>query len=77
MKTRTVSAVRPRFQFWLFLLFCVLGMRGTAFAQTDLTIYDEGLASGWQNWSWASVDLASTANAHTGSISIAVTPTAW
>ena len=24
--------------------------------QTDFTIYDEALASGWQNWSWATVD---------------------
>jgi len=73
MKTGNVSAARPRFQFWLFLMLCLLGMRGTAFAQTDLTIYDEALAPGWQSWSWANVDLASTAFANTGSVSIAVT----
>ena len=72
MKTGNVSA-QPRFQFWLFLMLCLLGMRGTAFAQTDLTIYDEALAPGWQSWSWANVDLASTAFANTGSVSIAVT----
>jgi alpha-N-arabinofuranosidase len=73
MTTRIVSAARSRFGFSLFLLLCLLGMRGTAFAQSDLTIYDEALAPGWQNWSWASVDLASTAYANTGSVSIAVT----
>ena len=52
-------------------------LASTAFAQTDLTIYDEGLAPGWQNWSWATVDTASTANANTGAVSIAVTAPAW
>jgi alpha-L-arabinofuranosidase len=77
MNTGNVSITRNRFQFWLFLLLCLLGLRGTAFAQTDVTIYDEGLAPGWQNWSWATVDLASTANANTGAVSIAVTAPAW
>ena len=77
MKSRKVSAARPRLAFWLILLPFLLALRGTAFAATDQTIYDEALAPGWQNWSWASVDFASTANANTGSVSIAVTPTAW
>ncbi|MES1263300.1 MAG: hypothetical protein ABUL69_03015, partial [Peristeroidobacter soli] len=77
MKSRKVSAARPRLAFWLMLLPFLLALRGTAFAATDQTIYDEALAPGWQNWSWASVDLASTANANTGAVSIAVTPTGW
>jgi hypothetical protein len=77
MKTGKVSAARPRLLYWLLLLPFLLGLRGTAFAQTDLTIYDEALAPGWQNWSWATVDFASTANANTGAVSIAVTPAAW
>jgi hypothetical protein len=52
-------------------------LRGTAFTQTDLTIYDEALAPGWQNRSWATVDFASAANANTRAVSIAVTPAAW
>jgi alpha-L-arabinofuranosidase len=77
MKTGNVSAARSRLGFWLFLLPLLLGWQGAVSAQTDLTIYDEGLAPGWQNWSWAAVDFASTANAYTGNVSIAVTPSAW
>ena len=77
MKSGKISASRSRLVYWLFLLPLLLGLRGTAFAATDLTVYDEALAPGWQDWSWAAVDTASTANAHTGTVSIAVTPTAW
>jgi hypothetical protein len=36
-------------------------------------IYDDGLAPGWQNWSWgSSVNLANTAPVHSGNRSIAV-----
>ena len=72
MKTGNVSRACPRLHFWLFALLCLLALRGPALAQTDVTIYDEALAPGWQSWSWATVDLASTANANTGSVSIAV-----
>ena len=74
MKTGNVSVSRARLACWFFLLPLLLGLRATAFAQTDLTIYDEALAPGWQNWSWATNDLASTAHANTGSVSAAVTP---
>ena len=68
---------RPRLACWFFLLPLLLGLRATAFAQTDLTIYDEALAPGWQNWSWATVDHGEHgANANTGAVSIAVTPAA-
>jgi alpha-N-arabinofuranosidase len=78
MKTGNVASAYPRLWYWAVLLpLLLLGMRGTAFAQTDLTIYDEALAPGWQNWSWATVDTASMAEAHSGSVSIAVTPAAW
>jgi hypothetical protein len=77
MKTGNVSRARARFAFWFLLLPFLFGLQSTAFAQTDLTVYDEALAPGWQNWSWATVDTASTANAHTGAVSIAVTPAAW
>jgi hypothetical protein len=77
MKTRKVSAARSRFAFWFFLLPLLLVLRGTAFAAVDKTLYDEALAPGWQNWSWAAVDMASTAAWHSGTVSIAVTPTAW
>jgi hypothetical protein len=53
------------------------GLRDTAAAADDLSVYDEGLRNGWENWSWASVDFASTALAHSGSASVAVTADAW
>lgn len=77
MKRRIVSTRFARLSYWLALLPLLLGLQGAAFAQTDQTIYDEALAPGWQNWSWATVDLASTAEANTGTVSIAVTPAAW
>lgn len=70
----------PRIQLPGFsLLVCAVALAfGTlARAQTDLVIYDDTLASGWQNWSWASVNTNSSAVVHTGSSSIAVTANAW
>ena len=69
--------MRSRKLCWVLLLPLLLALRGTAFAATDRVIYDEALAGGWQNWSWATVDMASGAHAHGGSVSIAVTPAAW
>jgi len=40
-------------------------------------IYDNSLQSGWQNWSWASTNIANTSPVHGGSASISVTATAW
>jgi len=77
MRTGIVSTARARLFHWLLVLPLLLGFQATASAQTDRVIYDEALAAGWQNWSWATVDTASTAQAHTGSMSIAVTPAAW
>ena len=77
MESRKVSASRHRLVSWIVLLPLLLGLRATAFGATDRVIYDDALAGGWQNWSWATVDLASNATAHTGAVSIAVTPAAW
>ena len=73
MKTGNVLRASSRVRFWFLLLPLLLGLQSPAFAQTDFTIYDEALASGWQNWSWATVDTASSAYANTGAVSIAVT----
>ncbi len=45
----------------------------------DLIVYDESLASGWQNWSWGTnVNLSSTSASHSGSNSISAEHTgAW
>jgi hypothetical protein len=70
---------RPRF---LLLSCCFLfaagaGLRDRAHAANDLPVYDDGLRSSWENWSWAAVDLASTAVVHSGTTSIAVTAGPW
>lgn len=44
---------------------------------TPLPIYADALGTGWQNWSWASVDLQATTPVHSGSRSIRVTYGAW
>lgn len=49
-----------------------LGDRAHA-ASDDLSVYSDGLGSLWENWSWASVDFASTAVVHSGTTSVAVT----
>lgn len=45
-------------------------------AQTVQTVYDDALQNGWQNYGWAALDYASTAFAHGGTKSIAVTAAA-
>lgn len=41
------------------------------------TIYADALAAGWQNYSWATVNLNAASPVHAGSASIAVTYGAW
>ncbi|MEN4013445.1 MAG: choice-of-anchor X domain-containing protein [Bellilinea sp.] len=47
---------------------------GTA---SSAAIYSDGLAAGWQDWSWANVNLNQTAPVFAGSKSIAVNFNAW
>jgi alpha-L-arabinofuranosidase len=53
------------------------GLRDAAGASNDIAVYDDALGSSWENWSWASVDLTSTAVVRSGTTSIAVTASAW
>ena len=46
-------------------------------AQTDQTIYADGLAPGWDSWSWAAVNFAATAPVHSGSKSASITTDGW
>jgi hypothetical protein len=46
-------------------------------AATDQVIFDEGLQNGWQNWSWATVNLNQAAVVHGGTKAIGVTANAW
>jgi len=43
----------------------------------DLVMYDDNLLSGWQNWSWATVNTGNTTPVHTGTNSISVDAGAW
>jgi photosystem II stability/assembly factor-like uncharacterized protein len=40
-------------------------------------IYQDGLAEGWQNWSWATVNLSSAAPVRRGSSAVSVTAGGW
>jgi hypothetical protein len=52
---------------------------GRAAASPELTkiIYDDALGAGWDNWSWAQVDLAVSSPVHGGTHSIGVTFGGW
>ena len=54
------------------LLLCCFALPTVARSQTDQTVYTDGLVNGWQNWSWATVNLANTAPVQSGSDSISV-----
>ncbi|WP_428312881.1 cellulase family glycosylhydrolase [Hydrocarboniphaga sp.] len=43
----------------------------------DWSIYDNSLAAGWQNWSWATVDTANTTVSYSAPSSISVDAGAW
>jgi alpha-L-arabinofuranosidase len=60
------------------VLALTFAFEASAQAQTDLPIYsDAPLANGWQNWSWATVNVASTTAVHSGSTSISVAAAPW
>jgi alpha-N-arabinofuranosidase len=57
-------------------LMCLLALPIDARAQTDQAVYTDALANGWQNWSWATVNLSNTAPVQSGldSISVSAAP---
>jgi hypothetical protein len=62
---RTLSAISM-------LLLCCFALPTVARAQTDQAVYTDALVNGWQNWSWATVNLANTTPVQSGSDSISV-----
>src|SRR5258706_7709668 len=65
-----------------FSIFCALGLSAvllghSALAQTAQPIYADALVSGWQNWSWATVNLSAPSPVHSGTRSVSVTADAW
>jgi alpha-N-arabinofuranosidase len=53
-------------------LFCCLTHASAARAQSDQAVYTDALVNGWQNWSWATVNLANTSPVQSGTDSISV-----
>ncbi len=53
---------------WLLWL---VPLTGTA---QNATVYADALGNGWQNWSWATVSLASTSPVHAGQFAISMEP---
>ena len=49
-----------------------LGRPALAQAQSDQAVYTDALVNGWQNWSWATVNLSNTAPVQSGTDSISV-----
>src|ERR1051326_733810 len=72
---------RSKLKFMKALLFSLAGMCLAAstslFAQVDVPIYGDVLQNGWQNWSWATVNLANTQPVHSGTHSISVSAGPW
>lgn len=60
----------------LFSIMLSLAPHTTVLAASQV-IYTDALATGWDNYSWAAVNLQATTPVHTGSKSIAVTYSGW
>ena len=62
---------------------CYFGGRGLLYGdistapQVTKMIYQDSLADGWQNWSWATVNTASAAPVRRGTSAVSVTAGAW
>ena len=59
------------------VLGCALAWAGPVAAQSDQAIYSDALVNGWQNWSWAAVNLANGSPVHSGTASASVSADAW
>jgi alpha-N-arabinofuranosidase len=66
------------FGIWLvaLVLFCAAS-GGTAWAQSDQSVYTDDLVNGWQNWSWPTVNLSNSSPVQSGTASIAVSAGPW
>ena len=58
-------------------IFLGLGLlSANSMAQTDQSVYDDSLQSGWENWSWSSTNLSAVSPVHSGTKSAQITYTA-
>ena len=74
--SRPINGFLP-FLLTLTTIIAGLLLPGIARAQSDQSIYADALANGWQNWSWATVNLSNTQPVQAGSDSISVNATAY
>jgi hypothetical protein len=56
------------------LLLALLALLATPVAAQNVVVYADALGNGWQNWSWATVNLASPAPVHAGVSAISMEP---
>lgn len=68
-----MRAPHPR---WIVLLLTLAVASATARAQ-DLWVYDNALAGGFQDWSWATRNLAATGDVHSAPAAISWEPDNW
>ena len=59
------------------LLALLLWVGGAAPAQVVQSVYQDSLQNGWEDWSWATVNVAATAPVHGGTKSISVAAANW
>jgi hypothetical protein len=69
--------MRARFLIRLALSATFLSAVQNGLAQASLPIYTDNLVNGFQDWSWATRNMANTTPVHSGSASISVTSSAW
>src|SRR5688572_21301551 len=69
---------RNRWRNNVFCLF-VLGLflAKATFAQSNQAVFTDSLQNGWENWSWATVNLTNSSPVHGGTRSISVATDAW
>ncbi len=70
----------PRERVWVhgWVLGCALTLLAqSAWAQANQPIYADALVNGWQNWSWAAVNVANASPVHSGTRSVSVSADAW
>lgn len=72
----SLSSCRQPLRLYL-LLVSLLAGGDTAPAQSPFVIYSDGMQNGFQDWSWATRDLANPAPVHSGTASMSVTATTW
>lgn len=62
---------------FFFLGGLLVALTPRASAQDNQTVYTDSLQNGWENWSWATVNLANSSPVRSGSSSISVSSQNW